>query len=124
MATTRESINSSVRRDYESVVVAAGPAGVAFTSTISPGQAFKLVSVLVHASAVPGGANVLSISLISAHGTTEYDAVFATQDMNGLVDYAYHPTTPMCFSNGDQILVAQAADWVATWTVQVVWESI
>jgi hypothetical protein len=121
MATEREDINRTVRRDYESVTAAG--AGGTFTVTSNPGMSFELIAVLVHASAVPGGANVLNIELDSAHGAT-YDSVFATQDMNGLVSFAYNPTSPIAFKAGDKIHVYHAASWAATWTVQVVWRSI
>lgn len=91
---------------------------------VTPEMNFELIYVLVHASVGPIAGNVLTVKVDSGIAAATYDAVLDTQDMNGLVDYAFFPSVPLPFKSDDVISVAYAADYTGIVTFQVAWRSI
>lgn len=94
----------------------------AISETISPACPFQLEFLKCHLSAA-GGAGDLTVSIDAAAGSA-YDIVLKTQDMTAVTDLVWSPERPLCFENGDKILVAWANAGTKTYGLEVGWRGI
>lgn len=94
----------------------------ALAVTIEPSGAFQLEEVRLHLSG-NGASENFTVALDALDGP-EWDVNLATQSMNGITDYVYHPTRPKEFASGDKIVMALANSGRVTWGLEAIWKSI
>jgi len=91
----------------------------AIATTITPGRASAIDSMMLHLSAV-GGAGNLTVTIDSGAGSA-YDTVILTQDMTLVIDLFWQPDRPIELSSGDKIVVAWANAGGKTYGLTINW---
>ena len=73
----------------------------ALAHTLAPARTLRLLEVRMHLSAA-ATQDTLTLTIDSALGAA-YDSVLDSQDMTGLSEYVFRPTTPVILMKGDEI---------------------
>lgn len=84
------------------VLNSTGAAALAASLTATYG--INITDVRIHLSAA-GGAGNLTIKINAIAGAA-YDTTLVTQDMTGVTDYVWQPTSPLYLQQGDVLEIA------------------
>lgn len=95
----------------------------ALAHTLAPARTFRLLEVRLHLSAA-ATQDTLTLTIDSALGAA-YDAVLdSPQDMTGLSEYVFRPTTPVILMKGDEIDFAWANNDARTFGLEIIYQEL
>ena len=115
LATTSFAANAKLSQ-YVSSATGTG----AIDLTVSPGEDFEVVAVLVHLSAAGGAAENFTVTIDDTKGAA-WDVVLSATDMETATDVVYIPTHPIPITYKSAIKVAYTNTNSRTYGVQVIW---
>lgn len=100
-----------------------GTGAGALSETITPGEGFRVICVMLHLSAAPTTAENATITFAANQGAA-YATVLNTQAMAGLTDYVWFPPNDLYLVIGDSITVAWTNTDTKTWGLLVQVENV
>lgn len=100
-----------------------GTGAGALSETITPGEGFRVICVMLHLSAAPTTAEDTTITFSADQGAS-YATVLNVQAMAGITDYAWFPPADLYLVIGDSITVAWTNTDAVTWGLLVQVENV
>lgn len=100
-----------------------GTGAAALSEAITPGNRYRVISVMVHLSAAPTSAGAITVTYQPAQGAAYYTAL-NTQSMVGVTDYYWTPPADLYLVYSDSLVVAYTNPDTVTYGLTVIVEKI
>jgi hypothetical protein len=100
-----------------------GTGAAALSETVSPGDGYRILAVMLHLSAAPTTAESVTVTFDSSAGSS-YDTILNSQGMAGVTDYVWMPSNDLYLVNADALAVAFTNTDTNTWGLTVLLENV